>query len=484
MINLKPQLKAVFSWSQELFWLLIAMSLLGALTIYTFDLHLLVKFGIILVTMVKIIVSQKIIAATPSSAIDQDQYSWKFLQSLPISRRDLLSFMIICYVINLTPLMVWFLCFQHILASEILGMEDLNWFTSVKTFLFMIPLVVLGSIISTKNIIQFPRVQFVQKNRRVLNYQLSRDALLYIVGACYVLFIFTALSDYLDAGFVVMFKGTLQLLKPLWNIWVGLFLLILFVADMFRKTLKVWTNEKLSYIKINWKPKRDVPVIMVCLAHLLILPGLLDTAPIMYQDSELTEAVYRKNPERIVELLKAGADINQTSSKGMTPLMAAAHEGNVEIFKMLSKRGASHEGVAKFKKGEDEHHNGMNLFLLAIDGKNPEIVKLLVDTNNANTKHSEGYPALNLAAAQCQAEIIDILISHGADLKAVNKAGETALHVASRQNCFAAAVALVDAGVDPSAKDKKGKLAIDLIQKHKDLEYFVKKKTRLPANKI
>jgi ankyrin repeat protein len=47
-----------------------------------------------------------------------------------------------------------------------------------------------------------------------------------------------------------------------------------------------------------------------------------------------------QNPAAVKSLIKAGADVNYPSKKGVTPISAAAHKGNVVIMQMLIEAGA------------------------------------------------------------------------------------------------------------------------------------------------
>ena len=42
----------------------------------------------------------------------------------------------------------------------------------------------------------------------------------------------------------------------------------------------------------------------------------------------------------VEQLLKAGADANQLSRKGVAPISAAAHKGNIDILQLLLSNGA------------------------------------------------------------------------------------------------------------------------------------------------
>ncbi len=63
-----------------------------------------------------------------------------------------------------------------------------------------------------------------------------------------------------------------------------------------------------------------------------------------------------------------------------------------------------------------------------------------------------------------QAEMIDYLVSVGADPNARAKGGVTALHRAVRNRCSAAVAALLEAGADPGLRNDSGSTALDLTR--------------------
>lgn len=58
-------------------------------------------------------------------------------------------------------------------------------------------------------------------------------------------------------------------------------------------------------------------------------------------ETVLTHCVKMQSVDAVASLIKAGADPNQPSKKGVTPISAAAHKGNVLIMQMLIDSGAS-----------------------------------------------------------------------------------------------------------------------------------------------
>ena len=57
-------------------------------------------------------------------------------------------------------------------------------------------------------------------------------------------------------------------------------------------------------------------------------------------DTILTHVVKNQNIKSVAALVKAGVDLNQFNRKGITPISAAAHKGNIDIMQLLIEGGA------------------------------------------------------------------------------------------------------------------------------------------------
>ena len=57
-------------------------------------------------------------------------------------------------------------------------------------------------------------------------------------------------------------------------------------------------------------------------------------------DTILTHVVKNQNIKAVAALVKAGVDLNQFNRKGITPISAAAHKGNIDIMQLLIEGGA------------------------------------------------------------------------------------------------------------------------------------------------
>ena len=144
------------------------------------------------------------------------------------------------------------------------------------------------------------------------------------------------------------------------------------------------------------------------------------------------------------------ANVNVGGGRYLTALQSAAHSGHSGIVRTLLNVGASTAVVG----------GAYGSALAAAIGKGSlDLVKALLPHRPADRKAvlaavgpKCGYSPLMQAAAQGNAELIDLFLMHGADPNAHNTDGTTALHVAVQNKRYASAKRLLEGGaaVDPS----------------------------------
>jgi len=143
--------------------------------------------------------------------------------------------------------------------------------------------------------------------------------------------------------------------------------------------------------------KKVLCVASLCM-FLLFLSGCAKTLQI---------AAEYDDRKTIDEMLKSGADINNTDFRGFTPLMQAAYNGSLETVRMLLDRGAD------VNKGSSLH--GTPLVLAAGNGRT-EVVKLLLDRGADMTKSKFGGDTpLMWAAHHGHASTVRVFLERGAD---------------------------------------------------------------------
>jgi uncharacterized protein len=127
--------------------------------------------------------------------------------------------------------------------------------------------------------------------------------------------------------------------------------------------------------------------------------------------------------DRVQELVGADrAVVGRYSFDGWTPLHLAAHFGRLDVMRILLSNGADHRAVSR----------------------------------NSNRNQP-----LQAAAANRQAEAVELLLKAGADVDARSHGGFTALHIAAANGSPRMVEALLGAGAEAGAKTEGGKTPMD-----------------------
>ncbi len=214
---------------------------------------------------------------------------------------------------------------------------------------------------------------------------------------------------------------------------------------------------------------------------------------------ELTALIYaaRSNDvESIKVLLAAGADINQVSGYGWSPLLVATQNRYYRLGAFLLDRGADpnlankggwtplylatdnrniENGDYPVRKGDMDHLEFIKL-LLAKGGNVNARVKDSTETRTVFTNQwldENGATAFLRASQSGDIELMKLLLAHGADPKIATALGVTALQVAagigwvegityewSPQTTLEAVKLLLDLGLDVNAQADTGRTAL------------------------
>lgn len=467
-MSLLKHLAHVYSWYKYQYYFSLALSVFAALWSW------LNPFGIVFLDGAIILIS----LLSCFTVFKADHASWKFIQSLPLSRRELYHFKILDTALSFLPLLVWSVLF-HPLVWTILTDEKPSFLGFSKMILFSLVGIGLVSVLSFSTLYNSGRSPYNRGNQKSILYQRYRDAIYVFTFIIYSVAIFSVLTillkDYLPS--IALIKS---FVKSIWNVWTLLVFCIGICYLNYKNVFHVWMDEKRSYIKLTWAPRKDIPRMAVCIG-LIVGPIAFFSSlpPSEYGESKLTDAVYEGNLDEVKLVLKSGVDINKPSSTGFTALMVAAHQGNLKLYRFLLEKGASRNG--KVTSGEKEFI-GKDAFAVALIGGNTEIVKDLFRDEILKSSTPEQYP-LHVAAHRCHVGVIDFLIEKGAQPNFISKKGKTALHYASAKGCLNGVISLIEAGADTAIKDKEGKIPAGYIASNdSDLGYYLNKKSRTPAS--
>ncbi|KAK5659448.1 hypothetical protein OQA88_649 [Cercophora sp. LCS_1] len=154
----------------------------------------------------------------------------------------------------------------------------------------------------------------------------------------------------------------------------------------------------------------------------------------------LTEAIVKSNPDRVQALRQAGASLNEEASPWMEPLIsftsglaAAVHVGNVELVVNLIKAGANVNEPADKACG---YFSARSALQRAAEIGHLQLVDILLDAHadpNGMPDCFDGGTALQFAAIGGYLEIARKLVRSGADVNAAGSpfGGRTALQGAA-----------------------------------------------------
>ncbi|XP_055631266.1 transient receptor potential channel pyrexia-like [Toxorhynchites rutilus septentrionalis] len=175
-----------------------------------------------------------------------------------------------------------------------------------------------------------------------------------------------------------------------------------------------------------------------CLQALLESPEADPNMKVQFKDKETTAlhlAADEGNLECITLLLSKGADSKAKNHRGFTPLHLAARAASVESVEALLRIGNADPNTA-----DADHRTPLHAAVgksdLALD-----ILDILISWGaNVNHKDVYGFTALHLAALDGLAHCVEILLFHGADVTTKSKKGTTALNVITRKTPSSLAV--------------------------------------------
>lgn len=168
-----------------------------------------------------------------------------------------------------------------------------------------------------------------------------------------------------------------------------------------------------------------------CLELLLNAPKADPNIRICIREKESTAlhlAADDGNAECVTLLLAKGGDAKVKNHRGFTPLHLAARTSSLEVVELLLRDGNADANAEDF-----DHRTPLHAAVGKADSAF-DILEILISWGaNVNAKDVYGFTALHLAALDGLAHCVEMLIYHGADVSTKSRKGTTALNVINRK---------------------------------------------------
>jgi Ankyrin repeats (3 copies)/Ankyrin repeats (many copies) len=471
------------------FWIINLVNIGLGLTLFFYPMNSLVEGAIVFLMFLKTLSFIRSAQVMPSISSDFDRFSWKYFQGLPLNKSEITVALVSTNVLVFTCMLVWGLSFFHQLdqAFDYTKGESLElWF---MLLVFFFPSMMIISFQGIINQIIYPRRQYSKNDPKIVFYSTVKVCLYIFAFMLYSLLGYLFLEKYIDLSPGPAFYKLIVITFDHIFSWWALLPLTAYTLFSYGRVLNTWQDERIGYFKINWVPKRDLALMGLTLA-LIMIPLYsveFDFSTDYHHHSRLHKAVQKNDVLEVKRLLTEGEKINQRNLYGFVPIHIAALNGNVPMYKFLESQKADARIEVRSKKYF--FYNDFDVLKIAISKNHLSLVKHIVsqghDLNRASGLAKN--TALHYASGKCRDEIVDVLLEKGADINAKNADGESALHVAAAKGCFASATFLVDAGIDLTLKNNKGKLAFDLAKEsgpsRADMSLYLARKIRAPASR-
>ncbi len=206
-------------------------------------------------------------------------------------------------------------------------------------------------------------------------------------------------------------------------------------------------------------------------AHLAAMTNRRDTVTFLLSKgadiSSIQLAAYLGDLARVKGFLESGVGVNAQDAYSVTPLHAAAQNGQKEVAEFLLSKGAS----VNLASANSIIPNGTTpLHGAALVGSR-EVVELLIGNDaEIDAKDKRGITPLYYAA-RWQTDTARLLIAHGADVNAMSQADGTPLHSAAGYGNKDSVLLLLDHGADINAQNARGMMPSELAaqQGHEDV---------------
>lgn len=203
-------------------------------------------------------------------------------------------------------------------------------------------------------------------------------------------------------------------------------------------------------------------------------------------DTPLILAIREVNVGAVNGLLAAGVNPNAPNQKGVTPISAASHKGDIMIMQKLVDYGAAVNAInstgstALIQAAHFGHHAAVKLLLkhgsiadfanskgttalmrASQEGYANIVVTLLSANSEVNRKNHEGMNSLMLASQRGHDQVVLVLVKYGAAIDEQTSQGSTALMLACKRGHERVVEVLVACGAEIYMRDCRARSARD-----------------------
>jgi len=160
-------------------------------------------------------------------------------------------------------------------------------------------------------------------------------------------------------------------------------------------------------------------------SKVIVFIGLL-LVTISATAQSLNDAVAKKDTAKALQLIHSGAIVNELDANGSSPLMTACRWADIAMVRLLLNNNAG-ANEPRSPKGRTP------LMVTCAYYGGITITKLLISNGaNVNAVANDGTTALMLAAGNAKMDVVEFLVSRGADATLKDSKGLTALDYAAK----------------------------------------------------